>query len=280
MDSIMSFILENARFKGVYIGADKAIQDILDCHSYPLVIQKILGQGVVLSLALAQSIKYKGVFSFQVRSAGPVQSLFINVTHDKQVRAYAVYDEEKLPSDEDLTNESLFGNGELLFSVTQLGQEPYQGIVSLTGQTLTDTVLDYFKLSEQIKTDLILRQKDGKTRCLMIQQMPLKEEDEFEEVASLYETVDVLMNSVKDSELFTDKLAPEQLLYRLFHANDLTVYEPSVPHFSCACHKDQMKRFLDRLTPKEREELYQDGEIVAECQFCQTQYVFKHEDFN
>ena len=204
-----------------------------------------MGQGVVLSLALAQSIKYKGVFSFQVRSAGPVQSLFINVTHDKQVRAYAVYDEEKLPSDEDLTNESLFGNGELLFSVTQLGQEPYQGIVSLTGQTLTDTVLDYFKLSEQIKTDLILRQKDGKTRCLMIQQMPLKEEDEFEEVASLYETVDVLMNSVKDSELFTDKLAPEQLLYRLFHANDLTVYEPSVPHFSCACHKDQMKRFLD-----------------------------------
>lgn len=280
MDSIMSFILENARFKGVYIGADKAIQDILDCHSYPLVIQKILGQGVVLSLALAQSIKYKGVFSFQVRSAGPVQSLFINVTHDKQVRAYAVYDEEKLPSDEDLTNDSLFGNGELLFSVTQLGQEPYQGIVSLTGQTLTDTVLDYFKLSEQIKTDLILRQKDGKTRCLMIQQMPLKEDDEFEEVASLYETVDVLMNSVKDSELFTDKLAPEQLLYRLFHANDLTVYEPSVPHFSCACHKDQMKRFLDRLTPKEREELYQDGEIVAECQFCQTQYVFKHEDFN
>ena len=280
MDSIMSFILENARFKGVYIGADKAIQDILDCHSYPLVIQKILGQGVVLSLALAQSIKYQGVFSFQVRSAGPVQSLFINVTHDKQVRAYAVYDEEKLPSDEDLTNDSLFGNGELLFSVTQLGQEPYQGIVSLTGQTLTDTVLDYFKLSEQIKTDLILRQKDGKTRCLMIQQMPLKEDDEFEEVASLYETVDVLMNSVKDSELFTDKLAPEQLLYRLFHANDLTVYEPSVPHFSCACHKDQMKRFLDRLTPKEREELYQDGEIVAECQFCQTQYVFKHEDFN
>lgn len=280
MDSIMSFILENARFKGVYIGADKAIQDILDCHSYPLVIQKILGQGVVLSLALAQSIKYKGVFSFQVRSAGPVQSLFINVTHDKQVRAYAVYDEEKLPSDEDLTNESLFGNGELLFSVTQLGQEPYQGIVSLTGKTLTDTVLDYFKLSEQIKTDLILRQKDGKTRCLMIQQMPLKEDDEFEEVASLYETVDVLMNSVKDSELFTDKLAPEQLLYRLFHANDLTVYEPSVPHFSCACHKDQMKRFLDRLTAKEREELYQDGEIVAECQFCQTQYVFKHEDFN
>ncbi len=280
MDSIMSFILEEARFKGVYIGADKAIQDILECHSYPVVVQKILGQGVVLALALAQSIKYQGVFSLQVRSAGPVQSLFINVTHDKQVRAYAVYDEEKLPGEDELTNEALFGNGELLFSVTQLGQEPYQGIVALTGKTLIDTVLDYFRLSEQIKTDLIVRQKDGKTRCLMVQQMPLKAEDDFEEVSSLYETIDVLMNSVKDVELFSDKLAPEQLLYRLFHANDLTVYEPTVPHFSCSCHKDQMRRFLDKLAKNEREELYQDDQIVTECQFCRTQYVFKHEDFN
>ncbi|MBO7244159.1 MAG: Hsp33 family molecular chaperone HslO [Alphaproteobacteria bacterium] len=280
MDSITSFILEGARFRGVYIGADKVVQDILDCHSYPLVVQKILGQSIILALALAQSIKYQGVFSFQVRSSGPVQSLFVNVTHDKQVRAYAVYEEEKLPTEDELTNEALFGNGELLFSVTQLGQEPYQGIISLTGKTLTDTVLDYFRLSEQIKTDLILRQKEGKTRCLMLQQMPLKEGDDAEEVASLYETADVLMNSVKDAELFTDKLVPEQLLYRLFHANDLTVYEPVVPHFSCSCHKDQMKRFLSRLTDQEREELYQDGQIMTECQFCQTQYVFKHEDFN
>lgn len=279
MDSISSFVLEGARFKGVYIGADQVVKEILACHSYPDIVQKILGQGVILSLALAQSIKYKGVFSFQVRSAGPVQSLFINVTHDKQVRAYAVYDVDKLPVEEDLTNQALFGNGELLFSVTQLGQEPYQGIVSLTGNTLTDTVLDYFRLSEQIKTDLILRQKDGMTRCLMLQQMPLKEGDDALEVASLYETADVLMNSVQDAELFSDKLAPEKLLYRLFHANDLVVYEPQVPVFSCACRKEQMKRFLERLPASEREELYQDGEIVAECQFCQSQYVFKHEDF-
>ena len=114
----------------------------------------------------------------------------------------------------------------------------------------------------------------------MVQQMPLKAEDDFEEVSSLYETIDVLMNSVKDVELFSDKLAPEQLLYRLFHANDLTVYEPTVPHFSCSCHKDQMRRFLDKLPKNEREELYQDDQIVTECQFCRTQYVFKHEDFN
>lgn len=279
MDSITSFILEGTRFKGVYIGADKTIQDILTCHSYPPVVQHILGQGVVLALALAQSIKYQGVFSFQVRSSGPIQSLFINVTHDKQVRAYAVFEEDRLPKEDNLTNESLFGNGELLFSVTQLGKEPYQGIVSLTGKTLTDTVLDYFRLSEQIQTDLIVRQKDGVSRCLMVQQMPVKAEEDPVETASLYETITVLMSSVRDSELFTDKLAPEQLLYRLFHANDLTVYEPATPSFSCPCRKEQMKRFLERLPEAEREELYQDGEIVTECQFCRSQYVFKHEDF-
>ncbi len=280
MDSIMPFILENARFKGVYIGADTAISEILACHSYPPVVERILSQAIVLAVALAQSIKYNGVFSFEVRSSGPITSLYVNVTHDKQIRAYALFDEKALPTaDDQISNKTLFGNGELLFSVTQLGQEPYQGIVMLTGETLVDAVTDYFKLSEQIKTDLILRQKDGKTRCLMLQQMPYKNLNDKEETDLLFETVSVLMHSVKDTELFYDKLEPEKLLYRLFHANDLTVYTPQTPIFSCPCHKEKMKRFLSRLDEKEREELYQDGEIVTECQFCQTQYVFKHEDF-
>jgi len=279
MDSITSFILENARFKGVYIGADTVLTEIFKCHSYPKVVEKILGQAVVCAIALAHSIKYNGIFSLEVRACGPIKSLYVNVTHDKQVRAYATYDEETLPNDDELTNEKLFGNGELLFSVTQIGQEPYQGIVLLSGNSLLDTVLDYFKLSEQIKTDIVLMQQNTRTRCLMIQQMPLKQEDDVMEVANSYETVSVLMKSVQEAELFSEKLPPEKLLYRLFHANDLTVYEPVTPVFSCPCHKDKMKRFLSKLDPKEREDLYQDGEIVTECQFCQKQYVFKHEDF-
>ncbi|MBQ8250491.1 MAG: Hsp33 family molecular chaperone HslO [Alphaproteobacteria bacterium] len=279
MDIVMPFVLENLRFKGVYIGADKTIQEILDCHSYPEVVQKVLSEAIVLAIALAQSIKYTGVFSLQVRSSGPISSLYVNVTNDKQVRAYANFEAEKLPSVEDMNNETLFGNGELLFSVTQIGQQPYQGIVLLTGKTLLDTVLDYFKLSEQIKTDIIIRQKGNQTRCLMVQQMPLRAGDDKDEVEDIYETVTVLMHSVKDTELFYENLAPEKLLYRLFHANDLTVYEPATPVFSCPCHKDKMKRFLAKLDPKEREDLYQEGKIVSECQFCQRQYVFKHEDF-
>ena len=279
MNLLMPFVLENARFKGVYIGADHVIDEILKCHSYHPTVEKVLAQAIVLALALSHSIKYTGVFSLQVRSSGPIQSLYVNVTHDKQVRAYATYDAEKVALAEDMKNQTLFGNGELLFSVTQLGSEPYQGIVVLQGETLTEAVLDYFRLSEQIKTDLVLRQKDNETRCLMIQQMPLSNDDDAIEIQDKYETASVLMNSVKDTELFYEKLAPEKLLYRLFHANDLTVYEPVNPVFSCPCHKDKMKKFLSRLQPSEREELYQEGEIVTECQFCQTQYVFKHEDF-
>lgn len=279
MNFVMPFTLENARFKGVYIAADTVIDEILKCHSYPQVVEKALAQAIVLALALSHSIKYTGVFSLQVRSSGPIQSLYVNVTHDKQVRAYSNYDAEKINLVEDMKNETLFGNGELLFSVTQLGSEPYQGIVVLQGETLTEAVLDYFRLSEQIKTDLVLRQKENQTRCLMIQQMPLLKEDDALDIQDKYETTSILMQSVKDAELFYEKLEPEKLLYRLFHANDLTVYEPATPVFSCPCHKDKMKKFLSRLPEAEREELYQDGEIVTECQFCQTQYVFKHEDF-
>lgn len=279
MDEIVPFLVEDACFKGSYIAADTTIQEILNCHSYPEVVEQVLAQSVVLALALSQSIKYEGVFSLEVKGAGPISSLYVTVTHDKQVRAYCNFDEEKIRLVENPTNETLFGNGQLLFSVSQIGQEPYQGVVMLKGETLVDTVLDYFLLSEQIKTSIMVRVKEKQARCIILQQMPLKSKDTKENMDDLFETLDILLKSAQDVELFSPKLPSEQLLYRLFHANDLVVFEKQTPVFFCPCHSQKMKRFLDRLDPQERDTLYKDGQIVVECQFCQKQYVFLPEDF-
>ncbi len=279
MDTVMPFIAEDGLFRGSYINADKAVSEILACHSYPVVVERALAEVAVLALALSGTIKYKGVFSLQIRAAGPVSTLFVTVTDDKQLRGYAVFEADRLPAVEEADNTTLFGNGQLLFSVSQVGQEPYQGIVALTQKTLCETVLDYFNRSEQIKTELVLRQDGVKTRCLLLQQMPDKAGVSPEEQADLWETLTVLLHSVQDKELFDDNLPPEQVLYRLFHANNLTVFNGAEPVFFCPCHSDKMKRFLTRLSEQEREELYQDGKIVAECQFCQKQYTFERKDF-
>lgn len=278
MDIIKPFMLENGLFRGYYIAADGAIAKMVENHSYPKVIQSYLGQLAVLALALASGLKYEGAFSLQIKGAGPITTLFVDVTHDHKIRGYAVYDQDALPSDT-LDIKTAFGIGQMIFSVAQVAQEPYQGIVQLTGTTLVDTVKEYFKLSEQINTDIVVRQKKEAFRCLFLQQMPGKNDVSKEEQADLWETLTVLMNSVKDIELFSDKLSAQDVLFRLFHANQLVVFPDNIPSYECRCYRGKMLDFLKKLSPTERQDLYHDGKITAGCQFCNEQYIFTEEDF-
>lgn len=279
MDAVVPFMIEKGLFRGAYISADTAITEMLACHDYPKVVEYALSQIAILALALSNMIKYEGSFSLQVCGNGPVSLVFVAVTYDKQIRGYCVYEKDQLPSSDAISNEILFGKGQLLFSVSQIGQEPYQGVVALNQKGLVGTVKEYFDCSEQIKTELIVRQEKGLVRCLILQQMPKKVEISSEEQKNLWETVSILLNSVKNEELFNEKLHPEKLLYRLFHANELVVFNKTKPSFFCLCHKSTMKHFLDKLQPAEREALYQKNKIVTECQFCKKQYVFTREDF-
>lgn len=280
MDIILPFMLDNGFSRGAYINADQTLADILAGRNYPLPVANALADAIILTFALCGNIKYAGVFLLNVKGNGPVSGLVVSTTNDFQARAYAVFDEEKVQAlGENPTNQELFGDGTLLFSVAQPGQEPYQGIIKLTKESLLETILDYFCQSEQIKTDIVFRKEGLKRRCLVLQQMPLKGSVDLEEAAALWETQTVLMNSVQNSELFDDKLTPNDILYRLFHANEVRVFESKAPIFSCPCHRSTMQKFLQKLSPEEREDLYQDGKITTECQYCGNQFTFTKEDF-
>lgn len=278
MDIIKPFMLENGLFRGSFIAADDAISKMMENHSYPPIIQSYLAQTALLAIALSAGIKYDGVFSLQIKGNGPISTLFCDVTTDYKIRGYAVYDAERLTGDLSDMNKAI-GNGQMLFSVAQIGQEPYQGIVALTGNHLADTVKSYFALSEQINTDVVLRQNKTESRLIIIQQMPDKQGISAEEKADLWETISVLLNSVKDVELFSDKLTPDDILFRLFHANELTVFPDNIPSHECRCYRDKMFNFLKKLPLEERETLYQDDKITAGCQFCNEQYIFTREEF-
>ncbi len=280
MDIIQPFMLQGGLCRGTYIAADETIAQILDAHAYPPRVRDVLTRTILLATALAGNLKYEGVFSLQIRGNGPISSVFVNVTHDRKMRAYAVFEEDRLPTGDNPTNADLFGTGQLLFSVAIPGGEPYQGVVLLTEQDLVETVLSYFQQSEQIPTDIVLRLKDGHGRCLLLQQLPAKANVPAEKQADLWETVQVLAHSVRDAELFDDALDAQTILFRLFHADELTVFPPQTPMFECPCYRGKMKEFLSKMSPAERESLYQDDKIITVCQFCNTEYVFTREDFN
>ena len=278
MDIIKSFMLEQGLFRGTWIAADSVLENIWNKHNYPDVLRPVFQQAVLLALALSAGIKYDGVFSLQIKGNGPVSSLFVDVTTDKKVRGYITIDEtSNLKKDGTLAD--YFGQGQLIFSVAELGKEPYQGIVALNQESLVDTVKDYFRLSEQIDTEIILRQENERGRCLLLQKMPNKEDVSPEKSADLWETVTVLLNSVQNKELFSDDLSPDEVLFRLFHANELTVFKAQTPVFECRCYRGKMESFLKKMNPLDRQNLYNDkGIIETVCQFCGEKYTFQKSD--
>ena len=280
MDIIQPFMLENGLLRGSLIDVDGVVADIWDKQSYPDALRPILHQAVLTATALSAGIKYQGVFSLQIKGDGPISSLFVDVTTDQKIRAYMRLRDDRTDWDNLKTLPALFGRGQMIFSVAGLGQEPYQGVVALAHDTLAEVVKSYFQLSEQINTDLILRQQGNEGRCLLIQQMPNKADTPPEVQADLWETVTVLMNSVRDEELFSEKLTAGEILFRLFHANGLQTFEPKVPTFSCRCYRGKMETFLKKMSSEERKNLYNpQGKIETICQFCGEKYVFDRADF-
>ncbi len=276
MDIIQPFMLESGLFRGCLINADKTIQLATGCHTYPAYVNSLIAQMIVAGLFLSSSIKYDGTFTLQVKGDGPVQSVVVEITHQAMVRAYARFADNQKPKSDSLAD--TLGAGQLAFSVTMVGKEPYQGVVPLTGTSVADTILNYLNQSEQIPTAFILREQNGLYRGIFVQQMPAKQELAPEQQADLFETVTVLLHSMTNAELFSDTPAQE-LLFRLFHANELTVFSTKEPSFGCACYPDKIKSYLAHFPKEQLADLFQEDTIQAQCEFCGQTYHFTRKDF-
>ncbi|MDD3669253.1 MAG: Hsp33 family molecular chaperone HslO [Alphaproteobacteria bacterium] len=278
MDIIQPFLLEKGLFRGSVIRADKAVADIWACHDYPDMLRPVLAQGVLAALALGGTLKYDGVFSLQVRGDGPVSTLFVDLTHDGKVRAYMTYDPRRLPPQAAALGD-LFGAGQMLFSVAQVGREPYQGVVALNPRALADTIADYFRQSEQTDTQLVALSRGKTAGLIFLQRMPVPPGQDAAAADDAWETACVLMRSVAPDELCSDTLPAADVLFRLFHAQQVAVLPARTPAFACRCSQSRMQGFLQKLPAAERDDLYQADTIQTACQFCGRVFQFNRKDF-
>ena len=82
----------------------------------------------------------------------------------------------------------------------------------------------------------------------------------------------------KTQTLKTDELlglSADEILYRLYHEEEVTLPESQAVTFSCTCSRDGTAQALLSIGQAECEDiLAEQGEIRLNCQFCHTEYVF------
>jgi molecular chaperone Hsp33 len=273
-DLIQPFQLDVSNVRGRAVRLGRVLDELLSLHDYPRQVEQIVAETAIATVLLASLLKYDGVFTLQAKGNGPVSLLVVDVTTGGDVRAYARFDADRLVQYEaSATFQSLLGEGYLAFTVDQgENTEGYQGIVALTGPTLTDALAHYFEQSEQLPTAAKLAARhypDGwRAGAVLIQHLP--EEDEGRIKKSPAENEEDFNRA--EVELLDRTLDLNSLLYRLFHEEQVRVFQPHAIQRGCRCSADRVERALQSIPQSELEELKVDGEIVVTCEFCSSKY--------
>ncbi|ARA74672.1 Hsp33-like chaperonin [Pectobacterium brasiliense] len=272
-DQLHRYLFENYAVRGELVTVNETYQRILTNHDYPVAVQTLLGEMLVATSLLTATLKFSGDITVQLQGDGPLKLAVINGNHQQQMRGVARLQGDIAPGS---SLKEMVGNGYLVITITPTDGERYQGVVGLEDETVAECLESYFQQSEQLPTRLFIRtgQHDGKQAAagMLLQVLPAQDADrnDFDHLAQLTTTV-------KADELFT--LPATEVLYRLYHQEEVTVYEPQDVEFRCHCSRDRCADALMTLSDQEVNEMIeQDGEIDMHCDYCGTHYLFNSLD--
>lgn len=279
------FQLEQTALRGRVIRLGDTVDVVLTRHDYPPAVSRLLGEMFVLAATLAGGLKFKGTFSLQTRSDGPISLMVADCTHDGGMRGYAKFDATAVAAVDEATVPALLGRGHFAVTVDQDHQSAYQGLVELEGESLTDCIHQYFRQSEQVKTGMKIAVEhldDGvgtsfwRAGAVMVQCLPDETPDGIDKDAlEDWRRTMILLQTVKNAELIDPDLSPERLLLRLFHEEGVRIFDAQPLNFRCRCTRERVETLLRQFRPEDITSMKQeDGGLSVTCEFCNESYRF------
>jgi molecular chaperone Hsp33 len=278
-DRLLKFLFKGAPVRGGLVRIEDAWQQMVTLHDFPPVVTRLLGEMVAAGALLATNIKFNGALVMQVHGDGPVKLLVVECLSDLAIRATAKIADaaiDETASMRELIN--LHGRGRFAITLDPRdalpGQQPYQGIVPLDGETMADVLQAYMRQSEQLDTRLWLAADERVSAGLLLQSLPadggraaaVTDDDAWSRAVTLAHTV-------TSDELL--RLAADDLLRRLFWQESLEHYPAMQPHFACTCSRERIGRMLVSLGRDEVDSIIDEqGTVTVTCDFCSRQYTF------
>ena len=302
-DFVLPFEVKPLGVRGRIVRLGPVADDILSRHDYPPPVSALLAQGVALTALLGSALKFEGKFILQTKTDGPVSMLVADYVAPNGVRGTARFEKQAVIDGRD--EKALLGAGYLAMTVDQgSDMDRYQGIVPLGDNTLADAAHTYFRQSEQIPTRLRLaagpislkgdKAPHWRAGAILVQHLPREggmsaiQHSSGDAPEGLDETVTehddwvkakLLLDTVEDHELLDPTLSAEELLYRLYHEDGVTVYPATQLARHCTCSAETVETMLRRFPAEDRAGMVENGAINVTCEFCSTRYSFNPEQF-
>jgi molecular chaperone Hsp33 len=286
-DSATPFLIHETNMRGALVRLDHALNEILTKHHYPDPVSRLLGEIIILSSMMGETLKFDGIITIQIKTDGPIEFLVADYVGGGKIRGYASMNHEKyaaLDGKDDFA--SLIGEGYMAVTLDQ-GQdmERYQGIVTLEGDSISAIAEAYFRQSEQLQTLFNIKigqqlKEGGMEWCgggIMVQRLPSIIPAQY--VEEIWGKTKIFLDTIHSDELIDPLLLPQTLLYRLFHEDGVWVYQPRPLEHRCRCSRMRVENILRGFSSDERKAMYVDGTVTVNCEFCNSAELFTEADF-
>lgn len=263
-DQLHRFTFERFGVRGEIVMLAASWRAVVQRHDYSQAVLDYLGQALAATVLLSGTIKLRGSLILQIQGKGPIDTLVAQATDQRMLRGM-VHASGDVPKED---FRGAFADGHLVLTAEAPNGERYQGIVEVDGDDLAATIENYFRQSEQLPTRVWLAADANAAGGLFLQRLPgetVERED--------WERVCLLAATITSQELLT--LAPGQILRRLFHEEDVRIFEPEPVAFRCSCSRRRIEDALRQLGREEIDAIIREqGAVEVDCEFCNAHYYF------
>ena len=268
-DLLQSFIFENIDIRGAIITLDKSLKALFEAHGYDRNSQSLLAEFTAANVLLTLTLKFEGLLSLQARGNGNIA--LINSECNDKLEFRGIVQANSPVHNNNL--EELFKDGTMAMTIEPKKGQRYQGIVPIENEALSDCLSGYFAQSEQLPSWFKFSYSNQRITGLFLQALPAQICTDPDQRSEDWDRLTHLAATATDAEMLN--LNHQELLYRLYHEEQVRIFDPKAVKFQCTCSKERMERALLAVNPDEiRQILAEDGELKTQCHFCNKEYLF------
>lgn len=275
-DYTQRFIFDDSDTRGELVALERSYAEVLAKHPYPEPVAQLLGELMAAAALLVGTLKFDGLLILQARSEGPVPLLMIECSSEREIRGLARYHSEQIAPDATLAD--MMPDGVLALTVDPTHGKRYQGIVDLDGTSLAECFTNYFVMSQQTNTRFWLYADGRRARGLLLQQLPADRLRDAQERDASWQHITALASTLSADELLS--LDNETVLHRLYHQEQVRLFDVQPLRFQCSCSRERSGNALVSLGLEDAQQLVIEhgGAIEIDCQFCNERYLFDAAD--
>ncbi len=291
-NTITTFQISDNLIRGNIVRLSTVASDIINRHNYPTKVKSLLCETLALTTCIGSKIKNEGVFTFQAKGDGVINTLFSDIDQNLSLRGYVSLSKKKRI---DISNTfELLGNGHLAFTIKESKySNNYQGIVNLEGKSLKDSVENYFNSSEQLVTKFKIFNIFNLTEnninypayfsgSIMLQKMPENERSKLDRNVNLdekWKEAIIFLKTMQEKEFFENHMTSNEILFRLFSQLNVKILKQSKVNSNCRCSKEKLIDLLKVMKKNDLKEIFKNKNVVdIVCEFCKKKRVLFKKD--